>query len=460
MLPHPAVPHPPALPLFARHHLSRRVLDLRACARLSARPVLLLLFWAGCGLGPALAAPEPATRPAVSGATGMRLTGNVPLPQPRPEDLGEEETEEREEDAPVIAPLPIYPPMYSAPDRKSPAPSFGEPPPPGTAPTRSAPFPGVAGTESEKAAPGELPAMCAALVAQNRIAAAPAHAVATRPGCALPSPVQLSGVRMKDGTMVTFAPAAILRCEAAAHIAHWVREDLGPAVAALGSRMETLKVAASYDCRPRNRIVGAKMSEHGQGIAMDVGGFVLEDKRVLDVKANGLPFSLQAAMKASACMNFSTVLGPGSDGYHEDHIHVDMAIRRLDIKLCRWGLKPQGAPMASPAAPVSLGAAVRNADTRDVQAPPAAAAPQAEEEEATAAEEASEEAVPAPPARPATAAKPAPKPAAKPAAKPASTPPKPAPKPTAKSTTADGTRGDPKELMWGPSAGGGIYAPR
>ncbi len=86
------------------------------------------------------------------------------------------------------------------------------------------------------------------------------------------------------------------------------------------------------------------MSEHGQGNAMDVGGFVLEDKRVLDVKANGLPFSLQAAMKASACTGFSTVLGPGSDGYHEDHVHVDMAVRRLDIKLCRW--KPEAARRA------------------------------------------------------------------------------------------------------------------
>ena len=33
-------------------------------------------------------------------------------------------------------------------------------------------------------------------------------------------------------------------------------------------------------------------------------------------------------IRADACARFSTVLGPGSDGHHEEHIHVDLAERR------------------------------------------------------------------------------------------------------------------------------------
>jgi len=43
-------------------------------------------------------------------------------------------------------------------------------------------------------------------------------------------------------------------------------------------------------------------------------------------------------MKAAACNRFTTVRGPGSDGYHEDHIHMDRAERRGGYRLCQWDL--------------------------------------------------------------------------------------------------------------------------
>ena len=41
--------------------------------------------------------------------------------------------------------------------------------------------------------------------------------------------------------------------------------------------------------------------------------------------------SLRDGLKQSACARLPTVLGPGSDGYHEQHIHFDIAVapRRL-----------------------------------------------------------------------------------------------------------------------------------
>jgi hypothetical protein len=33
------------------------------------------------------------------------------------------------------------------------------------------------------------------------------------------------------------------------------------------------------------------------------------------------------------------VLGPGSDGYHEEHIHLDLAERSHATKLCQWEVR-------------------------------------------------------------------------------------------------------------------------
>jgi hypothetical protein len=50
----------------------------------------------------------------------------------------------------------------------------------------------------------------------------------------------------------------------------------------------------------------------------------------------------------SMCARFTTVLGPGSDWYHEDHIHLDLMERRNNYKICQWDVwdpLPQVAPL-------------------------------------------------------------------------------------------------------------------
>ena len=44
-------------------------------------------------------------------------------------------------------------------------------------------------------------------------------------------------------------------------------------------------------------------------------------------------------MRKSVCTRFTTVLGPGSDGYHEDHIHIDLAERRSGYRICQWDIR-------------------------------------------------------------------------------------------------------------------------
>ena len=53
-------------------------------------------------------------------------------------------------------------------------------------------------------------------------------------------------------------------------------------------------------------------------------------------------------MLHSVCARFSTVLGPGSDWYHEDHIHLDLMERRNNYRICQWNVwdpLPQVGPL-------------------------------------------------------------------------------------------------------------------
>ena len=61
-----------------------------------------------------------------------------------------------------------------------------------------------------------------------------------------------------------------------------------------------------------------------------------------------MPRELRESVLHSACTRFSTVLGPGSDGYHEDHIHLDLMERRNNYRICQWDVwdpLPQKAPL-------------------------------------------------------------------------------------------------------------------
>lgn len=182
------------------------------------------------------------------------------------------------------------------------------------------------------------------------------------PACRIERPVSLTGIRLKDGRLVPLEPAATLRCDMAAAVARWVRDGVAPAVATLGSPLAKIEVADSYSCRPRNRVKGAKISEHGQGNAMDTRGYTLMDGRRVVIGGKGeqaMPVAFQERLKATACADFMTILGPGSDGYHELHLHVDRAFRRNNMVLCRWAIRGStggskragtGAPAPAPVA--------------------------------------------------------------------------------------------------------------
>lgn len=139
------------------------------------------------------------------------------------------------------------------------------------------------------------------------------------PGCGVPEPVRVTQI---DG--VRLSQPATINCQTARALKTWL--DRGARPAFRGRQIVELKIAASYICRPRNNIRGAKISEHGRGNAVDVAGIVTSDGRSQMV-AGGFDATMRSAYKA-ACGIFGTTLGPGSDGYHEDHMHFDTASYR------------------------------------------------------------------------------------------------------------------------------------
>ncbi len=161
--------------------------------------------------------------------------------------------------------------------------------------------------------------------------------------CGATDVVKLEAIIQPDKSRIVVSPPAILRCQMAEALAHWVREDLTAATAALGSAPRSLDNYASYDCRGRNRQAGARISEHGLANAIDVRGVNLQNGKFAEFTDRNLDRPFRETVRKSVCARFMTVLGPGSDGYHETHIHLDLAERRNNYKICQWLVHdPQG----------------------------------------------------------------------------------------------------------------------
>ncbi|MGE0340164.1 MAG: extensin family protein [Xanthobacteraceae bacterium] len=200
----------------------------------------------------------------------------------------------------------------------------------------------ISGEEAETAAN-----RCKAVLAREKLIAEPAQAAMWDNGCGAVGQITIRAIKLKDGKEVVLRPSALIRCETAEAVADWVREELVPATAAY-SGIARIEVAASYHCRPRNNVRGARMSEHGRANAIDIRAIVMKDGRRFGVDIRETPIQLLADLKRGACARFTTVLGPGSDGYHEDHFHMDLAQRRGGYRLCKWELPAPPEPARHP----------------------------------------------------------------------------------------------------------------
>jgi hypothetical protein len=168
--------------------------------------------------------------------------------------------------------------------------------------------------------------------------------------------VQLNAVLLAGGARVEVKPAPLLRCEMAEQLTAWIRDDAAPRVSATGATIRSVENFDDYECRGRNRVFGAKMSEHGKGLAIDIRSFTLADGRVIGLADMNAPKDLRDSLRVSACQRFTTVLGPGADRHHEWHIHLDLAERSHGYRICEWDVRvpPPPAEIASVAVPLPV----------------------------------------------------------------------------------------------------------
>jgi hypothetical protein len=137
---------------------------------------------------------------------------------------------------------------------------------------------------------------------------------------------------------LTLTPPVTLVCGAAEALARWATEVQVAAERDLGEPLKGLSIGTSYECRGQNHDPDAKLSEHSFANGIDVMGFSFAKRAAIGVlpAPEGSPeATFLSAVRGRACGFFRTVLGPGSDAAHANHLHLDERDRNAGHRLCQ-----------------------------------------------------------------------------------------------------------------------------
>jgi hypothetical protein len=154
--------------------------------------------------------------------------------------------------------------------------------------------------------------------------------------CGMEKPVLLKG--LPGGVKVE--PEATVRCETALQLSRWLEGSVKPSLAAAfpGEAITGISQASAYVCRNRNGAAEGKISEHAFGNAIDIAGFTLKSGKTFTIrpadKDSSLEGAFQRAITEAGCLYFTTVLDPGSDAAHQNHLHLDVKARRGGYRYC------------------------------------------------------------------------------------------------------------------------------
>ncbi|WP_105384181.1 extensin family protein [Neorhizobium alkalisoli] len=155
-------------------------------------------------------------------------------------------------------------------------------------------------------------------------------------GCGIEHPIKvaevLPGVELGG---------AVMRCKTAVAMAHWLKDTTQPAmnIAMPGRKITGIVPGSTYACRLRNGASTGKISEHARGNGIDVAAFKLDNGETMEMKPREDDSTLEGAFQrtatAGACLHFTTVLSPGSDAAHQNHLHLDVMERENGYRYCR-----------------------------------------------------------------------------------------------------------------------------
>ena len=157
--------------------------------------------------------------------------------------------------------------------------------------------------------------------------------------CEIPLPVKLRSMATDD-TVITFGAEPLLDCRLAVRLTDWIGNVVEPlALHHLKSGLTAIETGPGYACRNQNNAATGKRSEHAKGNAIDIATFALSDGTRIALRPTDQPTpavtAFLAAVRATACGYFLTVLGPGSDAAHAEHLHLDLRARTAGFRICQ-----------------------------------------------------------------------------------------------------------------------------
>jgi hypothetical protein len=144
---------------------------------------------------------------------------------------------------------------------------------------------------------------------------------------------------------VEVQPPATLACPIVSALDQWISGAVQPAALHwFRQPVVEIKQISAYSCRGMNGNPNAHISEHAFGNALDVAEFDLADGHKISVQYgwHGTPEEqgFLHDVQATACDEFTTVLAPGANVYHYNHIHVDLMRRASGRRICEPGAIP------------------------------------------------------------------------------------------------------------------------
>jgi hypothetical protein len=160
-------------------------------------------------------------------------------------------------------------------------------------------------------------------------------------GAEQPVPLGPPAAPMVTGS-VELKPPATLACPIVSALDQWIAAAVQPAALHwFRQPVVEIKQISAYSCRGMNGNPNAHISEHAFGNALDVAEFLLADGHKISVQYgwHGTPEEqgFLHDVQAAACQDFTTVLAPGANAYHYNHIHVDLMRHYNGRHICEPG---------------------------------------------------------------------------------------------------------------------------
>jgi hypothetical protein len=139
---------------------------------------------------------------------------------------------------------------------------------------------------------------------------------------------------------VEVKPPATLACPIVSALDKWIAVAVQPAALRwFRQPVVEIKQISAYSCRGMNGDPNAQISEHAFGNALDIAEFDLADGHKISVQYGwrGTPEEqgFLHDVQLAACEEFTTVLAPGANVYHYNHIHVDLMRRASGRRICQ-----------------------------------------------------------------------------------------------------------------------------